>query len=396
MDGGNYRVQGFRASAVKAGLKKKEALDLTLIFSERSATAAGVFTRNQVKAAPVIVSREHLKGGRARAIIANAGNANACTGVGGLENARRTAALAARELGVGVEEILVASTGVIGLPLNMGCIERALPDLVRELSPDGLPLAAQAVMTTDSFMKIGTAEGRAGKCPYRIVGIAKGAGMIMPDMATMLCFVLSDIGIDSGRLAKALRSSVETTFNRISVDGDTSTNDTVFVLANGMAGNGDLDDSDYAGFEKALTGVLGSLAGMIVRDGEGATKAVKVRVQGARSAPQALLAARTVANSALVKTAFYGQDPNWGRILAALGRSGIDMREDAVDIWIDDIQIVGSGLGKGTEAERRAAEKMRTPAFDVLIDLHQGPFGDQVMTCDLTHKYVSINADYRT
>lgn len=396
MERTDYTVQGFQAAAVTAGLKKKEALDLALIVSERTATAAGVFTRNQVKAAPVLVSREHLKGGRAKAIIANAGNANACTGTKGLENARETAVLVARALGVEAEEVLVASTGVIGLPLSMDRIAGAIPALVKGLSPEGLPGAAQAIMTTDSFMKISTAGGVAGGRPYRILAMAKGAGMIMPDMATMLCFVLSDIRIEADPLAQALVCAVQGTFNRITVDGDTSTNDTVLVLANGMAGNERLSEDECRGFERALTRVLGDLASMIVRDGEGATKTVKVRVQGAASPGEALRAARTVANSSLVKTAFYGQDPNWGRILAALGRAEIVMREDAVDIWIDDVQIVSSGLGRGVEAERRAAEKMRTPGFDVLIDLHQGPYADQILTCDLTHKYVSINADYRT
>ncbi|HDZ89777.1 MAG TPA: bifunctional ornithine acetyltransferase/N-acetylglutamate synthase [Deltaproteobacteria bacterium] len=229
-----------------------------------------------------------------------------------------------------------------------------------------------------------------------IVGIAKGAGMIMPNMATMLCFILSDIAIEPRELKKALLSSAETTFNRISVDGDTSTNDTVLAMANGLAGNGDLDEDDYKGFYEGLRSVMWDLARMIVRDGEGATKLVSVEVLNASSPSDALTAARTVANSSLVKTALYGQDPNWGRIMAALGRAGIDMREDLVDLWIDDVRIVEGGLGKGGDAEWRASEIMRGKEFSLFIDLHQGDCHDRILTCDLTHEYVSINADYRT
>jgi glutamate N-acetyltransferase/amino-acid N-acetyltransferase len=396
MNDSGQRVRGFTAWAVAAGLKKKGGPDLALIFSERDANAAGVFTTNKVKAAPVILTQEHIRDGKARGILANAGNANACTGTVGLGDARESAEMAAGALDVRPADILVASTGVIGQPLNMDLIAGALPQLVKNLSPDGFTLAAQAIMTTDSFPKMSSFEGRAGGNSYRILGIAKGAGMIMPNMATMLCFVMTDISIEADALTQALLSSVEPTFNRISVDGDTSTNDTVLVLANGMAENRGLSSQDYRSFEGGLREVLADLALMVVRDGEGATKLVRIEIRGAGSASDALRAARTVANSSLVKTAFYGQDPNWGRILAALGRSGIMMEEEAVDIWIDDIQIVASGLGKGVEAEKRAAEKMAQKEFRVGIDLHQGPFQDGIITCDLTHEYVSINADYRT
>ena len=391
-----HEVQGFTASAVAAGLKKKREPDLALIFSEREATAAGVFTTNKVRAAPVILSQQHLRSGTARAIIANAGNANACTGGTGLDRARRSAEILARELGVRPEDVLVASTGVIGQPLNVDLVADAVPALVRSLSPQGVPLAARAIMTTDSFPKISAFEGLAGGKPYRLLGIAKGAGMIMPNMATMLCFVMSDIRIDADSLKQALLSAVEPTFNRISVDGDTSTNDTVLVLANGLAGNGSLSAEDRRRFEEGLRRVMAELAHMIVRDGEGATKVVRIELRGAASASDAIRAARTVANSSLVKTAFYGQDPNWGRILAALGRSGIVMEEEAVDIWVDDVQIVSSGLGRGTEAEKMAAERMSQKEFNLIIDLRQGAFQDRILTCDLTHEYVSINADYRT
>ena len=396
MESEKYVIPGFHASAVAAGLKKDNVLDLALIFSEKEATVAGVFTTNQVKAAPVILSREHVGSGKAKAIIANAGNANACTGKTGLNDARLTADLVAKELGVAFEEVLVASTGVIGQPLDMDLVSGAIPGLVETLSPYSIPDAARAIMTTDSFPKISRFEGRAGDVPYRILGIAKGAGMIMPNMATLLCFILSDIRIDAQDLKNALHSPVETTFNRITVDGDTSTNDTVLVMANGMAGNSPLSEADHRGFVGGLKTVMGELARMMVKDGEGATKLINIEIKGAHSPSDALNAARTVANSSLVKTAFYGQDPNWGRIMAALGRAGIVMEEQSVDIWIDDILIVEGGLGKGVEPEKKAAGKMAEQEFTLTIDLHQGDYQDRIITCDLTHEYVTINADYRT
>ncbi len=392
----DYTVQGFKAGAVVAGLKKNGALDLALIVSDREAAVAGVFTTNKVRAAPVILSEKHVENGKARAIIANAGNANACTGDPGLNDARRTADLVSRELGINPEDVLVASTGVIGEYLDMDLIAGAIPGLTKALTPDAVPLAAQAIMTTDSFPKISSFVGRAGEHAYRIIGIAKGAGMIMPDMATMLCFILSDININSDDLKRALLSSVETTFNRISVDGDTSTNDTVLAMANGLAGNKDLHGEDYDIFAEGLRNVMWDLARMIVRDGEGATKLVSVEVKNAFSPSDALMAVKTVANSSLVKTALYGQDPNWGRIMAALGRAEIEMREDRVDIWIGDAQIVAGGLGMGAEAEKLAAEIMTLKEFSLTVDLHQGEYHERMFTCDLTHEYVTINADYRT
>ena len=396
MDEEDYVVKGFKAGAAAAGIKKAGALDLALIFSEQEASAAGVFTTNKVKAAPVILSREHVRKGRARAIVANAGNANACTGRAGYLAARETAEIAARELGVETEEILVASTGVIGAPLKVDLISRAMPALVESLSARGLSKAVQAVMTTDSFPKMARAEGVAGGKAFTIAGIAKGAGMIMPDMATMLCFVLTDLAIDGGLLKKALGSAVNKTFNRITVDGDTSTNDVVLILANGMAGNGHVDSADFEGFQKGLNRVMGELAVMVVRDGEGATKVVTIQIKGATSEEDAGRAARTVANSALVKTAFYGQDPNWGRIMAALGRSGIEMKEDQTCIWVDGVKIVNRGVGAGVLREKEAAERMKNPEFKVTVDLGLGSWEDSVLTCDLTHEYVSINAHYRT
>ena len=392
----NNRVQGFKASAIASGIKKDGGLDMALIYSEEDAVAAGVFTTNKVKAAPVILSQQNIRKGKGRAIIANSGNANACTGKAGLDNAHREAEWVAKALGIKADEVLVASTGVIGTPLPMDRIERVIPELAKSLLPEGLPEAAEAIMTTDSFSKMSPFQGVAGGKPYEILGMAKGAGMIMPNMATMLCFVLSDIRIDPADLGKAVSSSVETTFNRISVDGDTSTNDTVLVMANGRAGNGKLTSGDYEKFQTGLTRVMDDLATMIVRDGEGATKVVYVKVKGAASHEDAETAVRTIANSYLVKTAFYGQDPNWGRIMAALGRSKINMQEKDVHIWVDHIQIVKGGLAIGADMEKQASKRMAEKEFSVTIDLQQGEYEDQVVTCDLTPDYIAINSDYRT
>jgi len=389
-------VQGFKAAAVASGLKKTQVLDMALIVSEKEASAAGVFTANKVKAAPVLVSQKHIGGGKAFAIIANAGNANACTGAPGFADAVHTADLVGKALGISAESVLVASTGVIGQRLDMEKVSKAIPILKEDLKSEGIPGAAKAIMTTDSFSKISGFDGQAGDQPYRIVGMAKGAGMIMPNMATMLCFILTDIQIAPETLQQALSISALKTFNRISVDGDTSTNDMVLMLANGMAGNKELTAEDLERFKDGLAAVMDDLAHMIVRDGEGATKLVDVVVHGARSPEDAVKAARTVANSSLVKTAFYGQDPNWGRIMAALGRADIDMDETRVDININDVQIVSGGLGKGLKAEKLAAEIMTQPEFTVNIDLHRGNHRDHVLTSDLTHEYIDINADYRT
>ena len=389
-------LHGFKAAAVASGLKKVHGLDLALIVSERAATAAGVFTTNKVKAAPVILSQKNIQNGRATAIIANAGNANACTGNPGLADAERTADLVGKALGISPDEILVASTGVIGQRLNMDKVSSAIPELREALTSEGIPMAAQAIMTTDSFPKTSIFDGRAGNNPYRIVGLAKGAGMIMPNMATMLCFILTDIQITPNDLQTVLRVSTEKTFNRITVDGDTSTNDMVLMLANGMAGNESLSEQDHTQFSEGLSGVMETLARMIVKDGEGATKLVDVEIRNAFSPEDAQKAARTVANSSLVKTAFYGQDPNWGRIMAALGRADIEMDETRVDIWINDVQIVSGGIGNGVAVEKQAAEIMTRTEFMLSIDLHQGTHFEHVVTSDLTHEYISINANYRT
>jgi len=396
MDDHDCWVQGFRGSSVASGLKKKGGPDLGLIVSETEAAAAGVFTTDNVKAAPVLLCIDHLQDHKAKAILVNSGNANACTGSRGLADARRCSELVGAELKISHRDVLVASTGVIGAPLNMDAVSSSIPSLVKSLSPEAIPRVVEAMMTTDSFPKKSLFQGNAGGKPFRMVGIAKGAGMIMPQMATMLCFVMTDLSIEAAELRRCLSRAVETTFNRITVDGDTSTNDTVLVLANGMAGNKKLLSGELDIFQEALRSVLGDLSAMVVRDGEGATKLVRVVVKGAASASDAERAARTVANSSLVKTAFYGADANWGRVMAALGRAGIRMEEEKISILIDDVAIVRGGLGVGAGAEALAQEKMKGKEFSLVIELGQGSFDDFILTCDLTHEYVSINANYRT
>jgi glutamate N-acetyltransferase/amino-acid N-acetyltransferase len=392
----NYSVPGFLASAVSAGLKKTSDLDLSLIFSQKKAVAAGVFTTNKVKAAPILLSQERIQKGFLRAVIANTGCANACTGDQGLRDAIQTADMVSKSLKIAPEETVVASTGVIGAHLPCNLIKNALPSLIKNLSPHNFESVAKALMTTDSFPKISFFEGRAGGCPFHLLGIAKGAGMIMPNMATLLSFLVTDINIDSQTLWPLFRSAVERTFNRITVDGETSTNDMVLIMANGVAGNGALTPKDSKEFEKGASDVMGQLAYMIAKDGEGATKTVIIEVHGAASKDDAHTAARVVGNSNLVKTTIFGQDPNWGRIMAALGRAGITMEEKKVQIWIEGIKIVEGGCMISEEEERKAAERMKKEQITIIIHLNQGEWKDRITTCDLTYDYIRINAGYRT
>jgi glutamate N-acetyltransferase/amino-acid N-acetyltransferase len=392
----DYSVPGFLASAVSAGLKKAGQLDLSLIFSQRESVGAGVFTTNKVKAAPVLLSQERIRKGFLRAIVANTGYANACTGNRGLNYAFQTADIVAKGLGIHPEEAVVASTGVIGAHLPFSLIERAIPNLIKSLSPRGFKSVAEALMTTDSFPKMSYFEGWAGGHRFHLLGLAKGAGMIMPNMATMLSFLLTDLHVDSQTLWPLFRSAVDYTFNRISVDGETSTNDMVLIMANGAAGNRKLDSSGIKEFERGLAGVMGELAYMIAKDGEGATKVVIIEVDGATTKGDADKAARVVANSNLVKTAVFGQDPNWGRIMAALGRSGILMEENKVQIWINGVRIVNGGLMTSEKKEREAAEKMKKEQITIRIHLNQGRWKERIITCDLTCDYIRINAGYRS
>lgn len=392
-------VAGFEAAAVAAAIKKPGRLDLGLIVASQPATAAGVFTRNRVKAAPVLLCRRRLRAGRAQAILVNSGNANACTGPGGLEDARQVTRAAARFLGLPAGAILPASTGVIGEPLPVSRLESALPELVQRLHPGGLPEVAAAMMTTDTFPKTASLSWSHASTSLTIVGLAKGAGMIHPDLATMLAFILTDAAVTAPVLQLGLQTGLASSFNRITVDGDTSTNDCVLALASGAAAHAPIDSAaSSAGqaFLAALHQVMASLADQIVRDGEGARHVYRVVVQGAASPRDALLAARTIALSPLVKTAVAGEDANWGRIMAALGRSGAKVKPDQVEIFIDGLPLVRQGRSLGPEAEVAAGQRLRQERFEILVHLHLGPYQDYYQTCDLTADYVQINAAYRT
>ncbi len=395
----DLKVQGFKAAAVKSGIRGKDRLDLGLIVSEKPATTAGVFTTSLVKAAPVLLGRERLHRGQAQAIIVNSGIANACTGDEGMRLAKLCSALVSDSLNIDDDLVQVSSTGVIGEQLEVACFQKGVPHLAKELSEDGLADVAQAMMTTDTVPKTASRTALIDGKPVKIVGLAKGSGMIMPNMATMLSFLMTDAQVERDLLISLLKKSVAKSFNAITVDGDTSTNDTVLLMANGMAEHPPISKERpeaLANFQTALDEVCLELALMIVRDGEGANKLVTIKVSGATTQSEAEMAARTVANSNLVKTAFFGEDANWGRIIGALGRSGATFDQTRVDISFDDVLMVKSGLGQSKAIEAQATKVLKKDAFTVGIDLHNGAAQATVYTCDFSLDYVKINADYRT
>ncbi len=391
-------IKGFKFSAVEAAIKKPGRLDLALIYSEVPATVAAVFTRNKVKAAPLLLSIERALNHVSRGVVVNSGNANACTGRQGMSDAIETARLVADALGVHEDSLLVASTGVIGQPLPMERIRNAIPDLIGELSRSTLADVAQAIMTTDTFPKMEIRTGEAGGRLYTIAGVAKGSGMIMPNMATMLSFLVTDAAVDPSWLVELFSSEVDRSFNCITVDGDTSTNDTALIMANGMAGNPEIfkGTPEAAIFAESVRNILLSLGKQIVRDGEGATKFVEILVKGALSDSDAKKAAISIANSTLVKTAFFGQDANWGRILAAVGYSGAEVDQDLADLYFDDVAMVKNGVFAGGEAESLGSKVLLKKDFSVTVDLQLGTGSATVFTSDLSYEYVKINADYRT
>ena len=394
--------RGFTFAAAHCGLKKTR-LDLGILVSETPAAAAAVFTTNRVVGAPVVASREHLRKSRGwmRGLIVNSGNANCCTRVDGYPASIATARKLAEELGrIDPSQILVCSTGVIGAPLRVDRILDAVPDLVRgrDARAGTFEELARSIMTTDTRPKWAAAKCRIGGKPVRVLGCAKGSGMIEPHMATMLAFLATDAAISPALLSRALKTVVGPTFNSITVDGDTSTNDTVAVLANGQSGARKISSAagaDYSTFCAALEGVCKSLALAIVEDGEGAQRVIEIEVRGAPSDRAADRIARTVANSPLVKTAFAGADPNWGRILAAAGRSGAKFDFERVNIWVAGIEVCRGGREYPFD-EIVAHEKMIEKNVSVVIDLHSGDGRARVWTCDFTKEYVHINASYRT
>jgi glutamate N-acetyltransferase/amino-acid N-acetyltransferase len=391
-------IKGFQFSTVEAAIKKPGRKDLALIYSTVPATAAAVFTTSAVKAAPVLVSQEHISGGVAQALIVNSGNANACTGEPGMAVARKTAQLVSAALGIDTESVQVCSTGVIGVQMPLERLENALPGLTGGLGIATLEDIASAIMTTDTFPKIAEQTGQAGGTSYTLAGVAKGAGMIMPNMATMLSFIVTDAAVEPAFLQRIFRSAVETSFNAITVDGDMSTNDTCLIMANGMAENPVITAGSPEGdlFASLLNDVLLSLAKLIVKDGEGATKFVEIRVSGATDAADAKRAAMAIANSSLVKTAFFGQDANWGRIFAAVGYSGAAVDQSRLSLHFDQVCMARNGVFAGGDAEARGTEILQQKEFTVCVDLGLADGSATVYTSDLTHEYVSINADYRS
>jgi glutamate N-acetyltransferase/amino-acid N-acetyltransferase len=398
IEGGITAPRGFRAAGVACGIKASGGLDLSLLVSDEIACAAGVFTTNLAKAAPVLLSQDHLakSGGRSRAVVINSGCANACTGADGHDHARTMAVLTAEAVGCDPSRVLVASTGVIGVKLKIGNIERGIVDAVSQLSMSNGAAAARAIMTTDPFPKesaieVSSGDGRS----FRVGGMAKGSGMIEPLMATMLGVVTTDAAVAPALLQRALKAAVDDTFNAITVDGECSTNDCVFALANGASG-AELTERDWPLLVGSLRAACEPLAIGIVRGGEGATKLVTVRVTGAASEEDARRTARAIANSPLVKTAIHGGDPNWGRLIAVAGRAGSAFNLEKAVVRIGPLTLFADGTPYDERAAQ-AAEYLQGREIDVEVDLGTGGQGQSRMwTCDLSAEYVRINAEYRT
>ena len=398
--GGVCAAKGYKANGIHCGIRKNRTKrDLSLIYSEVPAVAAAVYTNNLVKGAPLTVTAKHLADGKARAIICNSGNANTCN-ADGIEVAEKTCGYLAESLNISQNDIIVASTGVIGLPLSVEPIKEGIPRLVEGLGNHS-SYAAEGIMTTDTKEKTVALKFNVGKTECRIGGIAKGSGMIHPDMATMLVFITTDCAISSEMLRRALSTDIKTTFNMLSIDGDTSTNDMVTVMANGMAGNEIIvkENDDYKAFMEALNTVNVSLCRMIAADGEGATKLLECKVAGAKTEEAAKKAAKAVICSSLVKAAMFGADANWGRVLCAIGYSGADTDVNKIDVRF----VSGAGEilvckdGAGVEfSEEKAKEILLRDEIEIAVDLNDGKAGATAWGCDLTYDYVKINGDYRT
>ncbi len=394
----DWSCPGFRFAGVRGGIKKKDGLDLGVIAAERAVATAAVFTGNRVKAAPVLLSQRALRAarGRIRGLVVNSGNANACTGPRGAADARRMQALAAEVIGAGPGQVLVASTGVIGEPLPMDRVERGIAGAGAALADDGFPRFAEAILTTDRRAKLARRQVTIGGRVVTLLGCTKGAGMIAPNMATTLTFVVTDAVLLPGALATATRGAVAGTFNAIAVDGDTSTNDMLAVMASGSAGGRPLAGRPLAAFGAALTELCADLARQLIGDGEGVHHVVTVQVRGATTERAARAVAHRIATSPLVKTAIAGGDPNWGRILCAVGNAGVALRPDRIAVWLDDVPLCVGGARAADHDEARAAAVMKQPAYTLTVSLGAGRATAQYLACDLSHEYVSINADYRS
>ena len=401
IDGGVCAAKGFTAGGIHCGIRKnKDKKDLSLIYSEVPAAAAAVYTTNLVKGAPLAVTKKHISDGFAQAIICNSGNANTCN-ADGMEIAEKMSTLTADALGIKSDDIVVASTGVIGEKLDITPIAQGIPGLVKSLKKDGSADAAEGIMTTDTVKKEVAVEFEIGGKTCRIGGIAKGSGMIHPNMATMLVFITTDASISPGMLQKALSGDIKNTFNMVSVDGDTSTNDMVTVLANGMAGNEEItcEGENFCVFMKALNTVTMNLCRRIAGDGEGATKLLECRVSGAADEQTAKTVAKSVICSSLLKAAMFGADANWGRVLCAIGYSGADVDPDKIDVAFrsskGEIKVCENGAGIPF-SEETAKEILLQKEIEILINLNSGEFSSVAWGCDLTYDYVKINGDYRT
>ena len=398
LDPKSFSVPGYKVWGIHCGVKKTDKKDLALILSDREAAVAGVFTKNKVKAASVVLDMARARTGKGQVILANSGCANACTGRQGLADARATAEAAGQELGVKPDLVYVASTGVIGELLPMQKVRTGIATATGLLAANGWGQAAEAIMTTDIYPKLAAVQEEVGGKTITMAGIAKGSGMIHPDMATMLCFIVTDAVIPAPMLRKMLLASVERSFNSITVDGDTSTNDMVLVMANGAAGSKRPapGSKDAKKLQDCLDAVMQTLALHIVKDGEGATKFVEIAVRGAKNPAEAKRAAMSIARSYLVKTALFGEDANWGRIMAVLGSCGVDMEETRTDIYFGKAKLVERGMATGKQAEKEAAAALKQREVHLAIDLHKGKGEFTVWTCDLSYEYVKINAAYRS
>lgn len=397
MDNRTYLPKGYKAAGVACGIKKNGKRDLAFITSDIPAAAAGVFTRNVVKGHSLKWSMTNIRNNSVKAIAINSGNANACVGTEGDEDAARFAEIAANLLGCRKEQVMLGSTGVIGYRLPMEKIETGLQEAFSQLSVEGADHAIQAIMTTDTFPKIVSTEVQLSGKPAVIFGMAKGSGMIHPNMGTMIGVLLTDAAISKDLLQKALSSTVDKSFNRVSVDGDTSVCDKVLLLANGLAGNPEIttEDSDYTTFVQGLESVSASLSKMLAKDGEGATKLVEVRVKHASDGESAHLIANAISKSPLVKTALFGQDANWGRILTAAGYSGADFNPDIVDVWIGEMMMCENGAALRFD-EEKALSILKKNEIILTVDLKAGNAEDTMWTCDFSYDYVKINGSYRT
>ncbi len=401
IQGGVCSAKGFMASGIHCGIRKnKIKRDLGLVFSQKLCSCAAVYTTNLVKGAPLLVTKKHIKNGYAQAVICNSGNANTCN-ANGVEIAEKTCKLLAKELKIDKNDVVVASTGVIGQQMTIDPFKNGIPELVKGLSIDGESLAAEAIMTTDTFKKEVAVEFEIQGKVCKIGGMAKGSGMIHPNMATMLVFITTDCAISPQMLNKALKGDIKETFNMISIDGDTSTNDMVTVLANGMAENKliDSDGEDFDIFMKALNTVNVELCKMIAEDGEGATKRLECKVVGAKSLKIAKTVAKSVICSSLTKAAMFGADANWGRVLCAIGYSGAKVNVKKIDVSFisskGEIEVCKNGSGV-VFSEEKAKEILLEKEIEILVNLNSGEFSSSAWGCDLTYDYVKINGDYRT